>query len=212
MQIAVDNLTMTHRSQTLFTNLSLRASAGQRVCIAGPSGSGKSSLFRAMMGFVRPSAGTISIGGTALNERTVWSLRKQIAYVPQEPELGAMTVSERIRQPLMLKANAHLAPQEAELKALWQRFGLDVGLMEKAGTELSGGEKQRVAVIVALLLKRPVLLLDEPVSAMDKASRRTLRQLLLEQSDKTILFISHDESLLDIADQVIDIRAFGGGR
>ena len=211
MQIRVDNLTLTYQAHTLFEDLSLRADAGQRVCVAGPSGSGKSSLFRALLGFVHPAGGSIHIDGTELNERTAWRLRRHMAYVPQEPELGTAPVSARIMQPFELKANAHLVPDQTQVEAYWQRFALQPRLMDKPATELSGGEKQRVAVIIALLLKRPILLLDEPVSAMDKHSRQVMRELLLEQNDKTILFVSHDESLLDAADAVIDVTARRAG-
>lgn len=210
MQIAVDQLTLGFNTQVLFQNLSLRADRGKRLCIAGPSGSGKSSLFRAFLGFVRPRHGSIFIDDTKLNEKTVWHLRRQIAYVPQEPDLGTMPVRQRIQEPFKLKANAHTAPAPSQLDAYWEQFGLGAGLMEKAASELSGGEKQRVAVIIALLLRRPILLLDEPVSAMDKQSRLTLRRMLTEQTDKTVLFISHDESLLDIADQIVDVTSFKG--
>lgn len=212
MQLNVENLTLEYQSYTLFKHLHLRADSGLRLCLAGPSGSGKSSLFRAMLGFMRPSEGAVFIGGTELTEKTVWKLRHHIAYVPQEPELGSMTVRERLEQPFKLRSNVHRTPKPAELAGYWERFGLSDRLLEKPATELSGGEKQRVAVIIALLLKRPVLLLDEPVSAMDKQSRQTLRQILVEQNDKTVLFISHDETLLDIAHQVIDIKSFGGGQ
>lgn len=211
MQIAAENLTLTYHSQTLFKHLRLRADRGQRVCIAGPSGSGKSSLFRALLGFVRPDEGSVFIDATEVTERTVWRLRHHIAYVPQEPELGSMPVRERIEQPFKLKANKHIAPEPAELAGYWERFELSERLMDKSGTELSGGEKQRVSIIIAILLRRPILLLDEPVSAMDKRSRQTLREILTEQDDKTTLFISHDEALLDVADQVIDITSFRGG-
>jgi putative ABC transport system ATP-binding protein len=208
MQIAADKLTLKYQAHPLFENLSFNASAGQRICIAGPSGSGKSSLLRALMGFVRPASGSIFIDGIELNDKTVWKLRRLMAYVPQEPDLGDVTVKERISRPFHLKANAHLVLDSAELDRCWTLFGLGSNLLEKKATELSGGEKQRVAVIIALLLKRPVLLLDEPVSAMDKQSRLTLREVLKNQTDKTILFVSHDDSLLDIADRIVDVQSF----
>lgn len=208
MQVEANHLKLVYQEQVLFEDLSIRAQTGQRICIAGPSGSGKSSLLKAILGFVRPAAGGISIDGTELTERTVWKLRRHIAYVPQEPDLGDQIVSRRIREPFHLKANAHLQFDTAQLDRYLDQFNLSPMLLDKPATELSGGEKQRFAVIIALLLKRPILLLDEPVSAMDKESRRILRDLLSQQTDKTILFISHDESLLDIADQTVDIQTF----
>lgn len=209
MRIAVSQLTLRYQDHTLFENLSFSADSGQRVCIAGPSGTGKSSLLKALMGFVRPAEGTVAVDGTIMTERTCWKLRRQIAYVPQEPDLGSETVYDRIRQPFSLKANSHIALEPVELNQLWDRFGLGQKLLNMNASELSGGEKQRAAIIVALLLKRPILLLDEPVSAMDRQSRLALREILSEQQDKTVVFISHDTSLLDMADSVIELQRSG---
>jgi len=209
MQIKASQLSLRYDGRTLFQNLNFTAGPNRRLCIAGPSGSGKSSLLKAIMGFVRPAEGAIAIDDTVLTDRTCWKLRRHIAYVPQEADLGSESVYERMRQPFGLRANSRVPFDAAQMQRLWDRFGLAQALLSKTSSELSGGEKQRAAIIIALLLKRPILLLDEPVSAMDKQSRLVLRQVLAEQKDKTIVFISHDESLLDLADEVVDISAGG---
>jgi putative ABC transport system ATP-binding protein len=212
MQIAVNQLTLRYQNHTLFENLSFSADSGQRLCISGPSGMGKSSLLKALMGFVRPAEGTVAIDGTRMTEKTCWKLRRHMAYVPQEPDLGSEPVYERLRQPFSIRANSHLAFDPAKMERLWDRFGLERKLLDRNAAELSGGEKQRAAIIIALLLQRPILLLDEPVSAMDRQSRQVLREVLSEQTDKTVVFISHDESLLDMAEKVIELQRSGGAK
>ncbi|MHC4908034.1 MAG: ABC transporter ATP-binding protein, partial [Planctomycetota bacterium] len=145
-----------------------------KLCIDGPSGSGKSSLLRAMLGFVRPQSGSITIDNQPVNNKTVWSLRHRIGYVTQEPDLGSQSVLERIRQPFGYKANAHLEFNMDTLEAYLDQFKLPRILLSKQTTDLSGGEKQRIAIIISLLLDRDLLLLDEPTSALDKESKQVL--------------------------------------
>ena len=209
MNINVDNLTLGYDGHTLFKDLSFEIKSGQKLCIDGPSGSGKSSLLRAMLGFVRPQQGTITMDNQPVNNKTVWSLRHCIGYVTQEPDLGSQSVLERIRQPFGYKANAHLEFNMDTLEAYLDQFKLPRILLSKQTTDLSGGEKQRIAIIISLLLDRDLLLLDEPTSALDKESKQVLRDLLANLH-KTIVFISHEDVLLDIKDMTLQLQAAGG--
>jgi putative ABC transport system ATP-binding protein len=141
--------------------------------------------------------------------KTVWSLRHCIGYVTQEPDLGSQSVLERIRQPFGYKANAHLEFNMDTLEAYLDQFKLPRILLSKQTTDLSGGEKQRIAIIISLLLDRDLLLLDEPTSALDKESKQVLRDLLANLH-KTIVFISHEDVLLDIKDMTLQLQAAGG--
>jgi len=209
MKITVSNLTLQYDGHTLFDDVSFEVASGDTCCIVGPSGCGKSSLFGAMLGFVSPGQGTIAIDDTVVNSESVWQLRRQIAYVTQEPDLGQQTTLECIRRPFGYKVNAHLQWSDDAVRSYFDRFKLPTKLLDKSAAELSGGEKQRVAIITALLLERPVLLLDEPTSALDKDSRGILKEVLTDL-DKTIVCISHDEMLLDIADVTVTIKPDGG--
>ncbi|MHC4998864.1 MAG: ABC transporter ATP-binding protein [Planctomycetota bacterium] len=209
MNIAVDNLSLGYDGHTLFEDVSFEVQSGQKVCIDGPSGCGKSSLLRAMLGFVTPQRGTIAIDNQPVNNKTVWSLRHCIGYVTQEPDLGSQSVLERIRQPFGYKANAHLEFNMDTLEAYLDQFKLPRILLSKQTTDLSGGEKQRIAIIISLLLDRDLLLLDEPTSALDKESKQVLRDLLANLH-KTIVFISHEDVLLDIKDMTLQLQTAGG--
>jgi ABC-type multidrug transport system ATPase subunit len=209
MNISINNLTLQYDGHVLFEDVSFEVQSGRRFCIDGPSGCGKSSLLRAMLGFVRQQAGEIVIDGETVNEKTVWQLRHKIAYVTQEPDLGQQIVLDRIRQPFNYKANAHLQWNQQAVDELFDRFNLPRKLYNKNASELSGGEKQRVAIITALLLDRPLLLLDEPTSALDKQSKHILKETLTELP-KTILFISHEAELLEIANGTYNLTGSGG--
>ena len=209
MNIAVNNLNLGYDGHTLFEDVSFEVRSGQKVCIDGPSGCGKSSIFKAMMGFVRPQRGTIAIDNQPVNNKTVWSLRHKIAYITQEPDLGSQTVMERIRQPFDYKANAHLQLQMDRVHSYFEQFNLSRKLLNKQTTDLSGGEKQRVSIIIALLLDRDLLLLDEPTSALDKESKQILRTVL-SGLGTTMVFVCHEDILLDMADATVQLVSSRG--
>lgn len=209
MNLSVNNLTLGYGGHTLFEDVTFEVRSGQKLCIDGPSGCGKSSIFKAMMGFVRPQRGTIAIDNQPVNNKTVWSLRHNIAYITQEPDLGSQTVLERIRQPFDYKANAHLQLQMERIYSYFEQFNLSRKLLDKQTTDLSGGEKQRISIIIALLLDRDLLLLDEPTSALDKASKQILRTIL-SGLDTTMVFVCHEDILLDMADATLQLVSSRG--
>ncbi len=201
--LKIENLTLQFGCQTVVENFSLSIDKGQKVLITGNSGSGKSSLLRCLMGFITPRQGQICIQGTPLEGKSVWHLRRQMAYVAQEPQLGSGKVRQLLMQPFMWKAN-HLLSYDADLTLqLCRRFYLSETLLGKDITELSGGEKQRIALISAILLHRTVYLLDEMTSALDAESKEAVLDYWGQRTDLTVLMVSHDTSVSSIADCVI---------
>ncbi|MBN1517164.1 ATP-binding cassette domain-containing protein [Candidatus Sumerlaeota bacterium] len=178
---------------------------GEHVALNGPSGCGKTTLLRCVLGFATPDAGAIRVDGEALDARTVWELRQRIAYVPQSPEFGDGTVEEVLHRPFAYKANAALAANVSRAPELLKRLRLPDDAMSKQTGDLSGGEKQRLALVVALLLERKMLLLDEPTAALDGEAKAAALELLREQSDMAILSVSHDEALRKTAARVVNI-------
>lgn len=212
MEIFVNNLTHSYDDQSLFENLSFHVRTGQKVCIGGPSGSGKSTLLKALMGFVVPTQGEIRIGSEPLTHSSVWGLRRRIAYVAQEPDLGEGIVIDRVRLPFDYHANAYLKWDRHKVSDYCQQFRLNEKLLHKEIRDLSGGEKQRIALMIALLLQRPILLLDEPVSALDKETRTAVKAELAADASRTVLFVSHESVLLEIADETINLNPMGVDR
>jgi len=169
----------------------------------GESGLGKSTLLRCILGFV-PFQGEISVQGIRLSSRTVWEIRQRIAFVPQEPDLGEGNLREWFERPFTFRANAHLKGALKRLPGLLDQFRLPSGLLDKAVSTLSGGEKQRMALIAALLLERKILLMDEPTSALDEANSERVGAYLQSLEETTLLSVSHDGTLLNLFDRVID--------
>ncbi len=180
--------------RTLFDRWTARIERGERVVIRGASGAGKTSLLRMALGLQQPDAGSVAVNGEPLDARSVWEVRRKVACVPQHPELGSGTVREAVESVMRLRANRSLAQDGAAWARALEMAGLPAGALGMQTSRLSGGECQRVALAIALLLDRPLLLLDEPTAALDAASKRLVRERLLAlPAACTLVVVAHDD-------------------
>lgn len=207
--LAWDAVTLDFPGGRRLDSVSLSVPPGARIAIGGPSGSGKSSLLLAVLGFREVSAGEIRVEGTAITPASAWTLRRRIAWVPQEPPVDGTSAREFLARPFRLKANRAASPSGQELRAVLEELALPPGILEQDADRLSGGEKQRLALARALLLQRPILLLDEPDSALDPGSVAALRRALLRRTRLTIAAVSHVPERLDCWDRVETLPAPG---
>jgi len=207
---AVD-VTVLYDGHAVLEGFSMSLGAGETALLTGPSGCGKSTVLRCLLGFVAPKTGSVRLGGEPLNAETVWHLRRLLAYVGQEPELGTGTVREVLERPFHYRANAGLRDNLKRIGALFERFGLGRALLDKEAGDLSGGEKQRVALIAAILLDRPIFLLDEVTSALDRPGKENVADYFRSRDDATVLLVAHDPELFSFADQVVPVGPGSGG-
>ncbi|NLZ07056.1 MAG: ABC transporter ATP-binding protein [Phycisphaerae bacterium] len=203
--LGIDRLTVRMDGQTVLKDFSLSLQAGRKALLTGPSGCGKSTVLRCLLGFVTPETGSVRIGGEPLTAETVWRLRRHMAYVGQEPDLGVGVVRHILEQPFHYRANAALRGNLGRVPDLFDAFGLARTLLDKSIGDLSGGEKQRVALICALLLDREIFLLDEVTSALDPASKRRVLGYFQSRAEATALFVAHDAEWFSFVDQVIEV-------
>ncbi len=189
----------------IFADLSFSVCAGEHIAFTGPSGSGKSTVLRCLLGLVEPTAGEITIGDQVLNAKSIWNLRGEMAFVPQEADLGVGTAREFIERPFKYRINLTKIGNLNKLPYYMNKVGLDMKLLDSKTGSLSGGERQRMALISALLLDRPILLLDEVVSALDKKSAELVFDLLAGLKDKTIIGVVHDGAKMPFATREIGI-------
>ncbi|HTY78217.1 MAG TPA: ATP-binding cassette domain-containing protein [Candidatus Bathyarchaeia archaeon] len=163
--------------------------------LLGSSGSGKSTVLRVILGLVRPDAGEVLVGGTAVTEATRGAVVQGIGYVVQDGGLFPhLTALGNVALPAHVHGwpPARVRERAAELGAM---VGLDAGTLALYPRELSGGQRQRVGLMRALMLDPPILLLDEPLGALDPIVRAELQtQLgsLFATLGKTVLLVTHD--------------------
>ncbi len=203
--IEFSDLAVVMEGQTIFSGLNLSISAQQKVSLVGRSGSGKSTLLRCLLGFVTPSTGTIKIFSEQLSPKSIWKLRTRMAYVPQEPELSGGCVQQVLETPFSFTNNHKLQKNLTRIPELMERLLLPDKLLREDISELSGGEKQRVAMMMALLLDREIMVLDEASSALDPDSKQAVIDVLNDQPQLTVLSVSHDQEWLAISDRTVDL-------
>ena len=158
-------------------NVSLRISAGERVCIVGPTGVGKTTLLNLLLRLHDPDRGSIAIDGTDVRRLTLASLREQVAYVPQDPWMLDGTIAENIAfgRANTTRDTVHRAAEEALVQEFAARLpdGLDTVIGEGGGF-LSGGQRRRVAIARAIVRDASLFLLDEPTSGLDAKAAATV--------------------------------------
>jgi ABC-type glutathione transport system ATPase component len=196
----------------VLSDVSLTVAPGEVVGVIGETGSGKTTLARAVLGLVRPSAGRIVLDGadvTGYRGRQWRALRRRglVQYAFQDPLRSLdpdLSVVDSLSEPLLLRGDSR-AGAATRAGAGLTRVGLDPELLGRLPGELSGGQRQRVALARALITDPRLLLLDEPVSALDAANRVQVLDLLkeLRAAGTAQLFISHDlGSVAGLADRI----------
>ncbi|MFC4375395.1 ABC transporter ATP-binding protein [Nocardia halotolerans] len=194
------------------SDLNLGIESGSFTVFVGPSGCGKTTSMRMINRMVTPTAGTITIDGRDIATTDPVKLRLGIGYVIQSGGLlPNRTVLDNVATVPMLLGQSRKNARTAALDVL-DRVGLDRGLAERYPVQLSGGQQQRVGVARALAADPPVLLMDEPFSAVDpvvRAELQTEMQRLQAELRKTIVFVTHDiDEAITLGDR---IAVFGRG-
>lgn len=181
--------------QSVLKDFSYTINEGMKVCITGRSGAGKSTLFNLILGFETPDEGSVYYKNKLLDGKMIWNVRKEIAYVSQDLNIGHGSVQELFDETANFRNNMiHREEYTKEIPDLLEKFNLDISIINKKIETLSGGEKQRIAIINAILLKRKFYLLDECTSALDISLKEKVMNYFLFQPELTVLYISHDNT------------------
>jgi ATP-binding cassette subfamily C protein LapB len=195
------------QNQAALEGIDFSVEPGERVGIIGPIGSGKTTLGKLLLGLYEPTSGAVRVDGYDLRQFDPAILRRNIGCASQDVFLFQGTLRENIamgapwtEDEAILNA-ADLAQVSEFASRHPQGFDMQVG---ERGEQLSGGQRQTVALARALLLDPPVLLLDEPTSSMDNATEGRLRGALAEYVEgRTLLIITHRASLLDLVTRLV---------
>lgn len=210
--IRLEQITKSFGSLQVLRGIDLEIQKGEVVSIVGPSGAGKTTLLQIMGTLDRPDTGTVCIDGArvdGLKERELSAFRnRRIGFVFQFHQLlPEFTALENVMIPAFIAGQGRHEAQASALEMLTM-----MGLADRAShkpNELSGGEKQRVAVARALINRPAVVLADEPSGSLDTHNKAELHQLFFDLRDRlgqTFVIVTHDESLASITDRTIHLK------
>jgi len=194
-------------NSSVLKNLNLTIKPGERVVIVGKPGSGKSTLLKIIPKLYKVSSGRVIIDGTDTARICTESLRKHIAYVPQEPFIFSGTIAENIAfgnpnatvEDIIRAAKA--AKIDSFIESLPDKYNTVVG---ERGLTLSGGQRQRIAIARALVRNPKILLLDDPTSNLDaETEKEWLRDLTEISKGRTIIIATQRPTVAAIADKVV---------
>ena len=206
--IRAENLGKKYGGRMVVEKVSFDVSPGATLCLIGPSGCGKTTILKMLNRLVTPDEGRVLTEGRDISLKDPVALRRSMGYVSQQ---GSLFPHWTIRRNIGLVPRLEKWPKERILSRTEELLALvklePVDYLQKYPHEMSGGEQQRVNIARALAVDPPVLLMDEPFSALDPLTRLSLRREFLEikkKLNKTTVFVTHDlEEAFEMADHIL---------
>lgn len=200
-------VSLVNGGKTILDNISVNIDAGDFIAIIGRSGSGKSTFLKLCSHLVSPTNGKILYKGKDMMEYSATELRKKIAYCFQIPYLFGDSIMDNLNFPFSIR---NMKPDQKRINELFSLFNMPPDFLSRDVKNLSGGEKQRIALIRTLLFKPEVLLLDEITSALDTDNMQIVENAIVSLNKEaiTILWITHNpEQSRRLANKLLTIEA-----
>jgi len=186
------NINLKFDERILFSDFNLEINKNEKVLFSAASGQGKTTLVRMLLGFIVPDSGEIVVNGITLSGETINSIRKDITYVSQDADLPKGIVAEVFAEVFGYRVNRHLNYEKRILLKWLNEFSLMPDILEQQVDCISGGERQRLDLIMGILLDRDIWVLDEITTGLDAELKKKIVEVLLTY-EKTMLIVSHDE-------------------
>lgn len=206
--ISCEKLAAGYGKKTVLNNISWKAPEGKLTVVVGPNGSGKSTLLKVMVGQTAAKSGSVYLDGKPLAQWSGREVAKRVAYLPQsrnDTNISVFRMALHGRFPYLSYPRHYTDKDEEMVVRAAERMGIR-DLLEKSVSELSGGEKQRAFLTMALVQDAPILLLDEPTTYLDISAQLELMELLaqLAREGKTVIAVLHDlNHALRFADEIV---------
>ena len=204
--LEVKHLSFSVGEKEILKDISFKIQKGDFLTIKGPSGSGKSTLLKLLAAIMNPSAGEIIYKGKPLSEYEITDYRKEVSYSFQNAALFGTTVADNLMFPYEIRNEPF---DRDRAIALLDKVMLSEQYLNQKITELSGGEKQRVALIRNVLFTPEVLLLDEVTSALDAENRKVISDAILRlnrENNITVLWVTHNTDEINDAAKTIEMK------
>ncbi|MGC9180390.1 MAG: ABC transporter ATP-binding protein [Vulcanisaeta sp.] len=203
------NVVKAFGNNVVVKGITLSAMPNSITCIVGPSGSGKSTLLRIMVGLLKPDSGRVIINGVDIhNDFGAHDVVRLMSYVPQDDALiSGLTVRENMELALRVQGVSK-GERLRRIEEVSRLLGIQ-GILGKKPTEVSGGERRRVSIAIALARDHEFLVLDEPTNSLDRGNVELLLQILREEAGagRVVLVATHDQYLVRNSDRIYAIRA-----
>ncbi len=191
----------------LFAGLDINFKVGEIHGLIGKSGSGKSTIINMICGFDFPDSGKILLDGKIADSNDFKMLRTCTAYVPQNVNIiGSGKVRDTIQSSFEFKSNKSKRPNREQILAVIKHLGLDDSILESEFKSTSGGEKQRIAIAIATLLDKQIMIFDEPSSGLDDRSKEIVANYISNLRDKLIIISTHDLILKEICTSITNLE------
>ncbi|WP_373765621.1 ABC transporter ATP-binding protein [Jeotgalibaca porci] len=204
--LEVKHLSFSVGEKEILKDISFKIQKGDFLTIKGPSGSGKSTLLKLLAAIMNPSTGEIIYKGKPLSEYEITDYRKEVSYSFQNAALFGTTVADNLMFPYEIRNEPF---DRDRAIALLDKVMLSKQYLDQKITELSGGEKQRVALIRNVLFTPEVLLLDEVTSALDAENRKVISDAILRlnrENNITVLWVTHNTDEINDAAKTIEMK------
>lgn len=190
--IKLMNINIAFKEQVIFYDFSLHVKRGEKILLSAPSGRGKSTLLKSILGFQKVNKGEIYVADQKLSKETLQDIRTTIAYVSQDVELGSRNTREIFQIIGDFKLNKRINVDYEDIIGKGKMYKLPDGFLDKNINQLSGGERQRLGFIICLVLDRDIWILDEITAGLDQELKEKIVQVVMD-TDKTVVISSHDD-------------------
>lgn len=203
--LKLNNLHYEVENKKIIEDINLTVDKGEIVTIIGPSGSGKSTLLKLVGSLILPTKGEVLYAGKNIYDIKMTEYRQEVSYFFQNALLFGETVEDNLRYPYEIRSETF---NQTKAEEMLENLQLDKSILTKSINSISGGEKQRVALVRNLLYQPKVLLLDEITSSLDAQNRAIVKdhlKRLQSQDDITVLMVTHNEKEIENADRTIEI-------
>jgi putative ABC transport system ATP-binding protein len=204
--LKISALTVIKEQKTILKDLELAVEKGEKIVILGESGSGKSTLLKTILYFELPQTGQIIYHNEQVSAENINNLRRDFVYIGQKAPVFLDSVKDYFYLPFHYRSNRHLKPDLNTLNLELQKYSIPPDIMAQEYNDLSGGEQQRITIIRALMLNRPVYLLDEITSNLDSENADIVLQNILTENERSIIYVTHNLKHVDRFDRALLLK------